>query len=209
MKKWLMILTLMMFAMGAVGCGGKDKRTPVRKSDRDKRSDDKKDGSNRTVSAGKGTISTTQERIDLFVSVAGDPTKIIGLIDGSGAGVSFDGSAVVDRDGDIESASIVITIKDDFAVKGEKDPMQIETFDFIGHESAYRSTYGYDEVKLTFYDRDYEQALILEGTVQHSSGSEFKGTMYFENEGKGVLTDDEVVLGDFTIPACSFFKCNN
>ncbi|MCB0390470.1 MAG: hypothetical protein KDD58_04225 [Bdellovibrionales bacterium] len=211
MKKWLSILTIIILSLGIVACGKKDNRTSVRPNTRDSRTDQNNGNNNSrsTVSDGTGKISTTQERIDLFLAVMGDPAKLIGRIDTSGAAVTFDGSASINNSGEVESAKIRLVIKDEWAVSGEVKPMEIETFEFVKFESQYRETYsGYDEVVLTFYDKNYDQALILEGTVQHASGSDFKGTMYFENEDVAD-TDGEVVLGDFTIPACSFFKCNN
>ncbi|MCB9026918.1 MAG: hypothetical protein H6625_11405 [Bdellovibrionaceae bacterium] len=209
MKKWFYIITIIMFALGTVACGGKDKRTPVKNSGRGGRGTSTTTDTTRNTSTGKGTITTTQERIDVFVSVAGNPSEIIGYIDGSGAGVKFSGSAVVSGTGayrTITSGSISISIIDDLAVQGKEQPVVISNFTFI--EGSVDSSMGQDVINMKFYDREFGQLLVLRGDVPHSNNGNFTGTIAFENETDGVVTNGLVTLGDFSIPVCSFFECN-
>ncbi len=211
MKNWAKTLVfLMLSALILTACGGKDKREPVRKSGRGGRdaTPTTTDSATRVTNA-KGTITTTQERLDAFVSVAGNPTEIVGLINVSGAGVSFRGSALAvgtsSGSGVIDQASIEIIVVDDLVVSQKEEPLVISSFRL--HSGTVVASGQQDEVKIEFYDREYDQWLIVRGTAPHSTSGNFTGTMSFINESSGVLTYGEETLGQFSIPVCSFFKC--
>ncbi len=211
MKTWTKTISIIFISLLMIACGGKDKREKVRASGRDARGDGTSSTSTRT-SYGKGVISTNQELIDTFVSVSGNPSDIIGYIDGTGAGVSFNGSANVENSNssyrDIESASITIIITDDLAVSKKQDPMKISGFELVASDSYIETVGNKDNVKIEFYDRDYDQRIVLEGTAPHDKNGDFSGKIYFENDDEGIPTDGFVSMGSFSIPLCSFFKCN-
>ncbi|MCB0355778.1 MAG: hypothetical protein KDD40_02165 [Bdellovibrionales bacterium] len=209
MKKWLSIILLMMFAMGTVACSKKDKRTPVRSSGRDGRTTDTTTSTRNTTSVGKGTISTNQELIDSFVSVAGNPEEIIGLIDVSGASVTFNGKITYNTGGSgFKTGEVSIIIKDDLAVKGENKPMTISSFTFEPQFSSDEEGYIEDHIVLVFYDYDFGQELVFDGYVSHETNSKYTGTVLFNNETEGDITNGRVELGRFEISTCSFFECN-
>lgn len=213
MKKWLMISALIIFAVGTVACGGKDKRTPVRNNGRDRqaRPTDPNFGNNYTTTQlGQGQITTNQDMIDTLLSVAGNPSEIIGNIHVSGAGVFFSGSAVASGSGlsrAVTSSQITLTIKDDWTIQGTHSPYQIP--DFVFYRGSVNATQGQDEVNIEYESPDFGQRLVLNGTVPHTANSNFTGNIYFENYTVGVNTNGLATLGTFSIPTCSFFECKD
>lgn len=204
MKNWAQILTIVLLTVIVlVGCGGKDKRESVKSTNRNGRTTT----SDTRVTNGKGTISTTQEKIDALISVEGSPEDLIGRIGISGTSVTFRGYADVasSESGIIDAAGLEIIINDEWVVNKSQKPY-IVPFSNL-HEGRIYSNGSQDEVVLTFYDEHYGQWLIMEGVAAHSKSGNFTGRIYFNNESSGLVTNGEVELGTFTIPVCSFFKC--
>lgn len=215
MRKWFKILSVLVLSSLLVACGDKDNRESVSRG----KSRTSRDASGTTSSGRRGTInngqqgviSATQEQLDAFVSVAGDPEDIVGYISVSGGGVFFKGSATTGASGadynsvSITNANIEIIIKDDRSINDGEEPIYINKFRF--NNGSVRNLGNSDEVSVEFYDETYKQWLILEGIAEHSTTGDFYGTMYFDNEVYGVDTNGKVALGQFSIPVCSFFNC--
>ena len=210
MKRGVNVFLILILASTLVACSKDDKRESIRgrsgRTVRDTTTTTTPRNIDQTYqSASTGRISTDQNHLDAFVTAQGEPSQVIGLIGTSGTGVYFNGQA--DAAGDsIPYATLAIEVVDSWYKDKQVDsPFRISSLKFLRGSITGDTSSASTNNKVYLEFADEYQRVVLEGRI---AGDNFEGTIFFENY---LHFNNETPfagqLGQFTIPVCSYFRC--